>query len=58
MQNVTDVFGFFVDGVNFARFANGQLISNTPGNPTNFIANPVGGGLYGIEYNGLTRSSP
>ena len=56
LQNVTDVFGFFVDGVNFARFQNGQLISNTPGNPTNFIANPVGSGLYGIEYNGLTRS--
>jgi len=56
LQNVTDVFGFFVDGVNYAHFANGQLISNTPGNPTNFIANPLGSGLYGIEYNGLTRS--
>lgn len=53
-QSVTDIFGFFVDGVNFARFPNGQLISNTPGNPTNFISNPVGAGLYGIEYNGLT----
>jgi hypothetical protein len=56
LQNVTDIFGFFIDGVNFARFSNGDLISNTPGNPTNFIANPVGSGLYGIEYNGLTRS--
>ena len=55
-QNITDVFGFFVDGVNYARFANGQLIGNAPGNPTNFIANPVGSGLYGIEYNGLTRT--
>lgn len=54
-QSVTDIFGFFVDGVNFARFPSGQLISNTPGNPTNFIANPVGGGLYPIEYNGLTQ---
>jgi hypothetical protein len=53
-QTVTDIFGFFVDGVNYARFPNGDLISNTPGNPTNFISNPVGGGLYGIEYNGLT----
>lgn len=53
-QNVTDIFGFFVDGVNYAKFPNNDLISNTPGNPTNFIANPVGGGLYGIEYNGLT----
>lgn len=54
-QSVTDIFGFFVDGVNFAKFSSGELISNTPGNPTNFILNPVGGGLYGIEYNGLTQ---
>lgn len=54
-QAVTDIFGFFVDGVNYAQFSGGELISNTPGNPTNFISNPVGGGLYGIEYNGLTQ---
>jgi hypothetical protein len=54
-QFVTDVFGFFVDGVNYARFPNGELIANTPGNPANFISNPVGSDLYGIEYNGLTR---
>lgn len=54
-QSVTDIFGFFVDGVNYAKFASGELISNTPGNPTNFISNPVGGNLYGIEYNGLTQ---
>ena len=54
-QSVTDIFGFFVDGVNYAQFASGELISNTPGNPTNFISNPVGAGLYGIEYNGLTN---
>lgn len=54
-QSVTDIFGFFVDGVNYAKFPSGELISNTPGNPTNFILNPVGGGLYGIEYNGLTQ---
>lgn len=53
-QSVTDIFGFFVDGVNYARFPGGELISNTPGNPTNFINNPVGGTLYGIEFNGLT----
>lgn len=55
-QSVTDIFGFFVDGVNYAKFSSGELISNTPGNPTNFILNPVGSGLYGIEYNGLTRA--
>ena len=54
-QTVTDIFGFFVDGVNYAKFASGELISNTAGNPTNFISNPVGGNLYGIEYNGLTQ---
>lgn len=54
-QSVTDIFGFFVDGVNYAKFSTGELISNTPGNPTNFIHNPVGSGLYGIEYNGLTQ---
>lgn len=55
-QSVTDIFGFFVDGVNYAFFSTGELISNTPGNPTNFITNPVGSALYGIEYNGLTRA--
>lgn len=56
-QTVTDIFGFFVDGVNYARFPNGDLIQNTPGNPTNFISNPVGAvpPLYEIEWNGLTR---
>ena len=53
-QSVTDIFGFFVDGVNYAQFPSGELISNTAGNPTNFIDNPVGAGLYDIEYNGLT----
>ncbi len=51
-QIVTDIFGFFVDGVNFAAFPNGDLIANN--SATNFIDNPVGGGLYDIEYNGLT----
>lgn len=55
-QFVTDIFGFFVDGVNYAHFPGGELISNTPGNPTNFILNSVGGGLYPIEYNGLTQA--
>ena len=48
-QSVTDVFGFFVDGVNYAKFAGVELISNTPGNQTNFISNPVGSELYEIE---------
>jgi hypothetical protein len=52
---VTDIFGFFVDGVNYAQFPGGELISNTPGNPTNFIPNPLATDPYGIEYNGLTQ---
>ena len=52
-QSVTDIFGFFVDGVNYAKFSNGSLIANN--GATNFISNPVGAGLYGIEYNGLTH---
>jgi hypothetical protein len=51
-QTVTDIFGFFVDGVNFAFFPNGDLIANN--SATNFIDNPVGGGVYAIEYNGLS----
>jgi hypothetical protein len=54
-QTVTDIFGFFVDGVNYAKFPGGELISNTPGNPTNFIDNDVTTDPYAIEYNGLTR---
>ena len=52
-QAVTDIFGFFVDGVNFAKFPNGSLIANN--GATNFISNPVGGSLYTIEYNGLSN---
>jgi len=52
-QSVTDIFGVFVDGVNYARFQNGKLIGNN--DSSNFISNPVGGGLYASEYNGLTQ---
>jgi len=53
-QTVTDIFGFFVDGVNYAKFSNGQLIANTPGNLTNFFNNVSGS--YGIEYDGITQA--
>jgi len=51
-QTVTDIFGFFVDGVNFAEFPSGDLIGNN--DDTQFIDNPVGSGVYDIEYNGIT----
>ena len=53
-QSVTDIFGFFVDGVNYAFFPGGQLVSNIP--QANFQSNPVGGTRYPSEYNGLTTS--
>lgn len=51
-QLVTDIFGFFVDGVNYAEFPSGELIGNN--DDSQFIPNPVGDGLYDIEYNGVT----
>jgi hypothetical protein len=53
-QEVTDIFGFFIDGENFAFFEDGSLIANNPA--TDFIDNPVGSGLYNVEYNGITRT--
>lgn len=51
-QSVTDVFGFFVDGVNYAEFPSGSLVGNN--DDSQFIDNPVGSGLFAIEYNGFT----
>lgn len=53
-QNVSDIFGFFVDGRNYAIFPDGSKISND-GDHAKFVANLVDDALYGIEYNGLTR---
>lgn len=53
-QSVTDIFGFFVDGVNYAFFPGGALVSNIP--QANFQDNPVGSDRYATEYNGLTTS--
>jgi hypothetical protein len=53
-QTVTDIFGFFVDGVNYAYFPGGALVSNVPA--ANFQNNPLGSSGYQIEFNGLTTS--
>ncbi|MEL6411832.1 MAG: choice-of-anchor L domain-containing protein [Pseudomonadota bacterium] len=57
-QSVTDIMGIFVNGVNFAVFPNGDLVSNQSGDPNSFFnQNPVGTDAttgYGIEWNGLT----
>lgn len=58
-QSVTDIMGIFVNGVNFAFFPNGDLVSNQSGDPNDFFNdNPVGTDAlsgYGIEWNGLTN---
>jgi hypothetical protein len=54
-QSVTDIMGIFVNGVNYAFFEDGTLVSNQPGNTEFFTLNPVGAGLYPIEWNGLTK---
>jgi hypothetical protein len=55
-QSVTDIMGIFVNGKNYAFFDNGDLVSNQSGDPNDFFTeNPVGAGLYDIEWNGLTK---
>jgi hypothetical protein len=51
-QSVTDIMGIFVNGVNYAFFPNGSLVSNQPGGF--FNDNRVNKGTYPIEWNGLT----
>lgn len=54
-QSVTDIMGIFVNGVNYAFFPNGDLVSNQSGDPNDFFNdNAVGTDNYGIEWNGLT----
>ncbi len=49
------MFGFFVDGVNFAFFEDGSLVSFVAGdNADQFVDNNVGTGNYDIEYDGLS----
>lgn len=56
-QGVTDVFGFFVDGTNYAYFQDGSLVSFVVGaNAANFVNNNVGTNNYTIEYDGLSLS--
>lgn len=56
-QGVTDVFAVIVDGVNYAFFPDGSLVSFVTGvNAGNFNNNDVGSGNYGIEYDGISNS--
>jgi hypothetical protein len=47
-QSVTDIFGFFIDGVNYAKFPDGALIQNQAGS-SNFTQG------WNIEYNGVSK---
>ncbi|GAB2695215.1 choice-of-anchor L domain-containing protein [Aliiglaciecola sp. 3_MG-2023] len=54
-QGVTDVFGVFVDGVNYAFFPDSSLVSFVQGaNASNFLDNS--GGLFDIEYDGFSQN--
>lgn len=55
-QGVADFFLFIVDGINYAKFTDGSLVSFVVGqNAANFLNNGNGsGGQYGIEYDGLS----
>jgi len=57
-QAVTDIFAFIVDGVNYAKFQNGSLVSfQNPGQPNpNFNQNDVGSNNYNLEYDGISNS--
>jgi hypothetical protein len=52
-QSITDIFGFFVDGVNYAKFSDGSLVSFQSGNAGFFNNNT--NGSYSIEYDGLSN---
>lgn len=55
-QSVTDIMGIFINGINYAFFPNGDLVSNQSGDPNSFFNNnPVGAEGYPIEWNGLTN---
>lgn len=53
-QAVTDVFGVFVDGINYAYFADNSLVSFVTGvNAGNFNNNTAG--TYDLEYDGFSN---
>jgi len=55
-QGVTDFFMFIVDGVNYAKFPDGSLVSFVVGqNAANFLNNGNGSaGQYPIEFDGIS----
>jgi len=56
-QGVTDIFGFFVDGVNYATFSDGSLISFQVGSASAAFYNNNNVGIanpFALEYDGIT----
>jgi hypothetical protein len=53
-----DIFAFIVDGVNYAKFPNGDLIQFSTGSvASNFNDNEIADGSpYALEYDGITNS--
>jgi hypothetical protein len=57
-QSVTDGMALFIDGVNYAFFPNGNLVSNAGGNQGFFNQCAVGSTTdtcYGVEWNGMSN---
>lgn len=52
-QSVTDIMAIFVNGVNYAFFSNGDLVSNQNGDPNDFF-NDNSTNAFGMEFDGLT----
>mgnify|MGYP000399784001 CR=1 FL=1 len=56
-QGVTDIFGLFIDGVNYAKFPDGSLISYVNGSASSGFYNDNTFGItapFDLEYNGIT----
>lgn len=54
-QSVTDIFAFFVDGVNYAFFPDGSLINFDEDGPSAGFYQSNLGDVFDIEWDGLTK---
>jgi hypothetical protein len=54
-QSVTDIFAFFVDGVNYAFFPDGSLINFDEDGPSAGFYQSNLAGVFDIEWDGLTK---
>lgn len=53
-QLVTDIFAVFIDGVNFAKFQDGSLVTFLDGSPNEAFFNDNTDGAFALEYDGIT----